>query len=368
MIGCVIAMESEAQILKEQMHPCKASVRHGKNIYVGQAFGEDVLLIVTGEGKVNAAAGTMLAIERGADVLLNFGVAGGLNDKTKVANVYLVENCVQYDFDLTQLSGGKIGTLPGEKDNLLPLCCPTSLSFPRRVLGTGDRFNDSKDDHELLLSLGCSLRDMEGGAIAQVARNADIPLVSVKAVSDVYGSGSTTAQFEQNLAYALCKLKDALKEVFFALKDLHKNQAPLEKIASFQKDHDRLQVGFYASEPQNGVTTFDLRFKKPNAGDYLTPESLHSIEHLLATTLRNSEKKEHIVYFGPMGCRTGFYLLTTGLGFEEVRALLQDCIRRALTLDTVPGSGKKECGNYLSHDLEGAKEELKKYIEVLKTV
>ena len=92
----------------------------------------------------------------------------------------------------------------------------------------------------------------------------------------------------------------------------------MKKIASFQKDHDKLQPGLYAQTDKNQITTFDLRFKKPNAGDYITPKALHTIEHLLATVLRNSDKKDDIVYFGPMGCRTGFYLLTLRLCFEEV--------------------------------------------------
>ncbi len=87
----------------------------------------------------------------------------------------------------------------------------------------------------------------------------------------------------------------------------------MNKIPSFQKNHDLLQVGLHMSAPQNGVTTFDLRFKKPNAGDFITPDALHSIEHMLATVLRNSREKDNIVYFGPMGCRTGFYLLTVNL-------------------------------------------------------
>lgn len=139
----------------------------------------------------------------------------------------------------------------------------------------------------------------------------------------------------------------------------------MEKIASFLKNHDTLEVGLHMSEPANGVTTFDLRFKKPNAGDYISPDALHSIEHLLATVLRNSREKENIVYFGPMGCRTGFYLLTVNLGYEEVLALLKECISIALSLEEVPGSKKEECGNYLAHDLAGAKRELFRYLDIL---
>lgn len=140
----------------------------------------------------------------------------------------------------------------------------------------------------------------------------------------------------------------------------------MEKIPSFLKNHDKLQPGLYAQTDKNGITTFDLRFKKPNAGDYITPKALHTIEHLLATVLRNSEKKDDIVYFGPMGCRTGFYLLTLRLSYEEVLALLKTCIPEAMALEEVPGSRREECGNYLEHDLEGAKGELASYLTILK--
>lgn len=122
------------------------------------------------------------------------------------------------------------------------------------------------------------------------------------------------------------------------------------------------------SEPANNVTTFDLRFKKPNAGDFITPDALHTIEHLLATVLRNSREKSNIVYFGPMGCRTGFYLLTVNLGYREVLELLKECIPVALGLDEIPGSRREECGNYLAHDLLGAREELKKYLTILESL
>ena len=139
----------------------------------------------------------------------------------------------------------------------------------------------------------------------------------------------------------------------------------MEKIASFQKDHDKLQPGLYAQTDKNQITTFALRFKKPNAGDYITPKALHTIEHLLATVLRNSDKKDDIVYFGPMGCRTGFYLLTLRLSFNEVLALLKMRIPEAMALDEILGNKREECGNYLEHDLAAAKEELKSYLLIL---
>lgn len=142
----------------------------------------------------------------------------------------------------------------------------------------------------------------------------------------------------------------------------------MQKIPSFQKNHDTLSVGLHAQTDSNHVTTFDLRFKKPNAGDYISPKALHTIEHLLATVLRNGDKKDDIVYFGPMGCRTGFYLLTMNLTYEEVLLLLKESIPVAISLNEIPGSKREECGNYLEHDLDGAKTELKRYLEILNTL
>ena len=142
----------------------------------------------------------------------------------------------------------------------------------------------------------------------------------------------------------------------------------MEKIPSFQKNHDKLAVGLHMQTDAHGVTTFDLRFKKPNAGDYISPKALHTVEHLLATVLRNSAEKDDIVYFGPMGCRTGFYLLTLNLSYARVKELLTESVAVALTLDEIPGSKREECGNYLEHDLQGAKEELKKYLTVLENL
>lgn len=139
----------------------------------------------------------------------------------------------------------------------------------------------------------------------------------------------------------------------------------MEKIPSFQKDHDKLAVGLHMQTDAHGISTFDLRFKKPNAGDYISPKALHTIEHLLATVLRNSAEKDNIVYFGPMGCRTGFYLLTRNLEYDRVKELLRGAIAVALALEEIPGSKREECGNFLEHDLQDAKRELKAYLAVL---
>ncbi len=142
----------------------------------------------------------------------------------------------------------------------------------------------------------------------------------------------------------------------------------MERIPSFSKNHDELSTGLHLCGISHDVTTWDLRFKRPNGGDYLAVPAIHTIEHLIATGLRDSEKKDCVIYFGPMGCRTGFYLLTVDLDYEEVKKLLSDCFSLALTFDSVPGNKREECGNYLEHDLDGAKRECAQYLNLLKNL
>ena len=218
MIGAIIAMQSEADILLNQMKITRSLTVSGKQVYVGTAFGKDVTVVICGVGKVNAALGAQLAISK-FDVkkLLNFGVAGGLNDSTKLCDVYQIEKAVQFDFDLTQLNGTKIGTLDEYTENYLPLNT-FNTSFPKKKLGTSDRFNDSPVDYKLLTEeLNADIRDMEGAAIVQAAISATLPVYSIKAISDVAGSGSTTEQFLKNKAKALENLKEKLTSIFAEL-------------------------------------------------------------------------------------------------------------------------------------------------------
>lgn len=140
----------------------------------------------------------------------------------------------------------------------------------------------------------------------------------------------------------------------------------LQRIKSFTIDHTIHKEGFYLSGVSNNIFTYDLRFKKPNGDNYVPIAAMHTIEHLFATMVRNSDVKEKVVYFGPMGCRTGFYLLLLGIDKEEARALTIDCMEKCLELDYIPGCSEKECGNYKEHDLQTAKEEITKYLSVLK--
>ena len=131
----------------------------------------------------------------------------------------------------------------------------------------------------------------------------------------------------------------------------------MEKIASFTVNHDILQKGMYVSRIDGDVVTYDIRMKRPNQGDYLPTAAMHTIEHLFATYARNSEHKDSVLYVGPMGCRTGFYLLVrASVSPENAIALVQASMRYIAAFDgEIPGNTSRECGNYLEHDLPKAK-------------
>ena len=144
-------------------------------------------------------------------------------------------------------------------------------------------------------------------------------------------------------------------------------------IPSFQVDHNRLVPGIYVSRVDgvggDFVTTFDIRMKRPNAEPAVHPNALHTIEHLVATYLRNDpEWKDRIVYWGPMGCLTGNYLLMKGrLRPEEVAPLVIAAFEFVRDFEgEIPGAKASECGNHLLHDLAMAKWEAARYVAALR--
>ncbi len=215
MIGVVIAMQGEADVLLDRMQVERSLTVSGKKLYVGKAYGKNVALCVCGVGKVNAALGAQLLISKfDAEKLLNFGVSGGLNESTSLCGVYQIAEAVQFDFDLVQLNGTKIGTLNEYEENYLALNL-LPIPLEKRKLATADRFNDSQEDYALLTKeLGADVRDMEGGAIVQAAYAAQLPVYAIKAISDVAGSGSTTEQYLQNKDKALVNLQAMLPTIF----------------------------------------------------------------------------------------------------------------------------------------------------------
>ena len=140
----------------------------------------------------------------------------------------------------------------------------------------------------------------------------------------------------------------------------------MERIASFTVDHTVLVPGLYLSRRDGTTVTFDLRFKKPNTGDLLSNAELHSVEHIIATLLRNSPQKDAVIYFGPMGCQTGFYLLVRNADNAEVLRQVRLTLMKILAHEgPVFGASSRECGNYRNLSLAAAKTEAKRYLSEL---
>ena len=143
----------------------------------------------------------------------------------------------------------------------------------------------------------------------------------------------------------------------------------MERIASFCVDHTRLLPGMYLSRQDGAdgeILTWDIRMKQPNKGSYLSPAAAHTLEHLFATYARNSKYSRGVVYVGPMGCLTGFYLLTRGLTPAQALELTVESFRFMAAFEgAVPGASEVECGNYLMMDPIAARAEAAAMLPVL---
>ena len=140
----------------------------------------------------------------------------------------------------------------------------------------------------------------------------------------------------------------------------------IARIASFSINHDKLLPGLYVSRVDGDITTYDMRCRRPNTGDLLDNSTLHSLEHMFATYIRNGELRSQIVYFGPMGCQTGFYLLVRNADNAAVLAEVKKTCERILAHEgPVFGAARIECGNYRNLSLEAAKVEAARYLAEL---
>ena len=140
----------------------------------------------------------------------------------------------------------------------------------------------------------------------------------------------------------------------------------MKKITSFTVDHRFISEGIYISRIDGDVTTYDLRTRKPNCGDYMDNETMHTFEHMFATFVRNSAIADDVLYFGPMGCQTGFYLLVRNADNNTVRNIVIDILSNITNYNgEVFGNSEIECGNYKSLNLEKAKSEAKRFLDNL---
>lgn len=141
----------------------------------------------------------------------------------------------------------------------------------------------------------------------------------------------------------------------------------MKKIASFTVDHRKIEEGMYLSRIDGDVVTYDLRMRKPNRGDLLSNAQMHSLEHMFATLVRNSRLKDKVIYFGPMGCQTGFYLLMRHEDHADNLALVKEVLLAIMEYDgEMPGQSEIECGNYRNLDMDLAKKTAKRYYDSIK--
>lgn len=140
----------------------------------------------------------------------------------------------------------------------------------------------------------------------------------------------------------------------------------MRRIASFSVNHDKISEGIYISRIDGDITTYDMRMRKPNMGDYIDNLTIHSLEHMFATYVRNSDIGGSVIYFGPMGCQTGFYLLTRDVDNETVLTAIKDVLCKIINYDgEIFGNTREECGNYRNLNLDAAKLESRRYLDIL---
>ena len=141
----------------------------------------------------------------------------------------------------------------------------------------------------------------------------------------------------------------------------------MKQIKSFQVNHDLIEPGTYVSRIDGDILTVDMRTRKPNSDDYMDNLTMHSFEHMFATLVRFSKKGNQIIYFGPMGCQTGFYLLVRDMGIKEAHELIKDILNEIIAYKgEVFGSTRIECGNYKNLNLQCAQDEAKRFLEATK--
>lgn len=142
----------------------------------------------------------------------------------------------------------------------------------------------------------------------------------------------------------------------------------IKRITSFTVDHTKIVPGIYVSRTDGDIVTYDMRHRTPNAGEYIDTLTMHSLEHMFATYVRSSEIGENVIYYGPMGCRTGFYLLVRDTPHETILRVTIDVLKRIINHDgEMFGASEVECGNFRELSLESAKTEASLYLSVLES-
>ncbi len=374
LIGLAYAMEGEIDSLLKSCGGRMLDDRSGMQIY---QIEPGILAYAGGVGKVNAAMSAQRFIDLyHPDWIVNAGVAGSFLD-LPIGTVVAVESFVQHDVDTSPMGDpvGFVSTVnqiqfkTSDFEKIQNILRSLDVPFITGTVATGDVFMTPGSRADWIKStFDPTLCEMEGGAVAQVCLRSKVNFTALKTVSDRLTSEKNSEEFF-NFASAMEALNRVVLAAARALRGKKEELNLLSKtIKSFEVDHTTLLPGLYLSRRDGDVSTYDLRFKRPNTGDLLTNSEMHSVEHLLATILRNGPKSDGIVYFGPMGCQTGFYLLSNSkiLNDADVVQLVKNACREALDYDgPMPGNSARECGNYANLSLFDAKNAIFCYLNVI---
>lgn len=222
MIGIIVALECEAEKVIEKFENGTHFLLCGKKAVKGRLYGQEAVLVISGVGKVNAALSTQAVIDNYSPrVALNFGTAGGANHSVEVFGYYLIDGACQYDFDITAIEDVPIGYISAFDTVFFRTHTENLQFFKRAKLATADRFSNKSEDISTVNALGCSLRDMEGGAIAQVCAANGVPLIMIKGVTDIYDKPAK--QYHENNKIVCSGFPDAVEKIMNALKDTDNN-------------------------------------------------------------------------------------------------------------------------------------------------
>ncbi len=382
--GIIGAMPTEVASIRQKMTDAK-DVSCGKFTFVEGRVGRvPVVLAQCGIGKVNAALTAQMLIDRfGVDRVVNTGIAGAMGGGLTVFDMVVSETLVYHDFEMRFLSKYPpfLSSLRAD-DALVSLAkrafseAKLSVRCLRGVVASGDQFiEDRTKKAEIVEALHPLCVEMEGAAVAHACAVNGVPFVVIRTVSDnAEENANAASEFTEEQAAAhsaavvLAMLALAGREEISEEAPALSEPAALRQIASFSINHDLLTPGLYVSRIDGDAVTYDLRMVTPNGGEYLENAALHTFEHLFATYVRSGPASDEILYVGPMGCRTGFYLMTRdSLSKAEVISLVQKTMAFIAAYEgEIPGATRVECGNFLDHDLAGAREYGRRMTEVLR--
>lgn len=215
MIGIVVAMEKEASHLFPLIKNLKEQKVAGKKVFLGELFGKKIAMIISGIGKVSSAISAQALIAKyDLEYIFNFGSAGAVNKNLSICNYYLVDKCMQFDFDVREIDDVPLGYIQ-DYDRVFFETTPLDTNvFDKITLGTSDKFTSKKEIIDEIIKIGVDIRDMEGCAIAQVCTSNNVKLIMLKGVSDIYGSGNDGQQFIQNLGKLTKGFPEAINKIF----------------------------------------------------------------------------------------------------------------------------------------------------------